>query len=72
MKNKYLVWGAVAVGAYLIYKKINKSTDSGRELAPPPVSKPTLSPKPIVAKPPVSPKPKPSVVSSENTISEEL
>lgn len=67
MKNKWLIWGAVAVGAYLIYKKMNTTTGSGKELAPPPVS-----PKPIVPKPPVSPKPKPSVVSSENTISEEL
>jgi hypothetical protein len=66
MKNKWLLWGAVAVGAYLIYKKMSKgTTDSGRELAPPPVTKP-------FGKPSVSPKPKPSVTSSENTISEEI
>ena len=40
MKNKWLIYGAVAVGAYLIYKKMSKDTgnDSGKELAPPPVS----------------------------------
>jgi hypothetical protein len=38
MKNQYLIWGAVAVGAYLIYKKMGKPTDNGKELAPPPVS----------------------------------
>jgi hypothetical protein len=65
MKKNWLLWGAVAVGAYLIYKKMSKgTTDSGRELAPPPVSKPP------VGKPSVSPKP--SVTSSENTISEEI
>ena len=37
MKNKYLIWGAVAVGAYLIWKRMSKSTDNGKELAPPPV-----------------------------------
>jgi hypothetical protein len=59
MKNNWLLWGAVAVGAYLIYKKMSKgTTDSGRELAPPPVSG--------------GGKPKPSVTTSENTISDEI
>jgi hypothetical protein len=35
MKKNWLLWGAVAVGAYLIYKRMNK--DTGKELAPPPV-----------------------------------
>lgn len=65
MKNKWLIWGAVAVGAYLIWKKFNKSNPTGRELAPPPVNS-------NVGKPSVSPRPKPSVTSTENTISEEL
>jgi hypothetical protein len=60
MKNQYLIWGAVAVGAYLIYKKMGKTTDNGKELAPPPVSKPP------VGKPSVSPKP--SVTSSNNNL----
>jgi hypothetical protein len=50
MKNKWLLWGAVAVGAYLIYKKMSKPTDNGKELAPPPVSKPPVS-RPPVEKP---------------------
>ena len=52
MKNKYLIWGAVAIGAYLVWKKMNNSNPTGRELAPPPVSNPPIS------KPPnnVSPK----------------
>lgn len=50
MKNKWLIWGAVAVGAYLIYKKMSKDTDNGKELAPPPVG----TTKPPLAKPPVS------------------
>jgi len=54
MKKKYLIWGAVAVGAYLIWKKM-KNTESDKELAPPPVDKP-LPPRerPPVSKPPVS------------------
>lgn len=48
-KNKWLIWGAVAVGAYLIWKKM-KDTDNGKELAPPPVSKPPVS-RPPVGKP---------------------
>lgn len=64
MKNNLLLYGAIAVGAFLIYRKFSKNTtDSGRELAPPPVAKP-------IGKPSVSPRPKPSVTSSENTISE--
>ena len=64
MKNKWLLYGAVAVGAFLIYRKFSKGlTDSGRELAPPPVAKP-------IDKPSVSPRPKSSVTESENTISE--
>ena len=52
MKNQYLIWGAIAVGAYLIYKKMGKTTDNGngKELAPPPVSKPPVS-RPPVSKP---------------------
>lgn len=53
MKKNWLLWGAVAVGAFLIYKRMNKgTTDSGRELAPPPVVKPFG--KPPVAKPPIT------------------
>lgn len=53
MKNKWLLWGAVAVGAYLIYKKMSKgTTEGGRELAPPPVVKPFG--KPSVSKPPIN------------------
>lgn len=62
MKNKWLIWGAVAVGAYLVWKKMNKSNPTGRELAPPPSN---------INKPPVSPRPLPSVTESENTITEE-
>jgi hypothetical protein len=54
MKNKYFIWGAVAVGAYLIWKRMSKSTDSGKELAPPPVSKPPVGkPLPPRERPPV-------------------
>jgi hypothetical protein len=54
MKNKWLLWGAVAVGAYLIYKKMSKgTTEGGRELAPPPVSKPPVSKPPINTSPSV-------------------
>ena len=39
MKKNWLLWGAVAVGAYLLYKRMNKNSNpTGRELAPPPVS----------------------------------
>jgi hypothetical protein len=55
MKKNWLLWGAVAVGAYLIYKRMNKSTGTGKEIAPPPATA----------------KPKPSVTASENTIAEE-
>lgn len=41
MKNNFLIWGAVAVGAYLIYKKMSKPTDNGKEIAPPPVGNTT-------------------------------
>lgn len=59
MKNKWLLWGGVAVVAYLIYKNMTKgATGAGKELAPPPTTSPA--------------KPKPSVTASENTISEEL
>jgi len=50
MKKKWLIWGAVAVGAYLIWKRMNKDTGNGKELAPPPVSKPPVS-RPPVEKP---------------------
>lgn len=59
MKNKWLFWGAVAVGTYLIYTNMKKrASGAGKELAPPPTTSPA--------------KPKPSVTTSENTISEEL
>jgi len=53
MKNKWLIYGAVAVGAYLIYKRMNKG--NGKELAPPPVAfgKPPINVSPV-SKPPVS------------------
>ena len=53
MKKNWILWGAVAVGAYLIYKRMNK--DNGKEIAPPPVgnTKPSVSPIPV-SKPPVS------------------
>jgi hypothetical protein len=49
MKNKWLIYGAVAVGAYLIYKRMSKPTDNGKELAPPPVGN--------VSKPPINTSP---------------
>jgi hypothetical protein len=61
MKKNWLLWGAVAVGAYLIYNKMKKNSNpTGRELAPPPSS----GGKPI-------PSVKPSFTTSENTIQEE-
>ena len=58
MKKNWLLWGAVAVGAYLIYNKMKKNSNpTGRELAPPPSSG--------------SGKPKPIVTETENTIAEE-
>jgi hypothetical protein len=38
MKKNWLLWGAVAVGAYLVYKKMKSanSNPTGRDLAPPP------------------------------------
>ena len=56
MKNKWLIYGAVAVGAYLIYKKMSKSTDNGKELAPPPVN--GTKPSPTFGKPPINTSPK--------------
>ncbi len=56
MKNKYLIWGAVAVGAYLIWKKMKatSSNPTGRDLAPPPVSRPPVEkPLPPRERPPV-------------------
>jgi len=55
MKKNWLLWGAVAVGAYyLVWKKMSKSTEgNGKELAPAPVS--TTKP----------------VAETENTIAEE-
>jgi len=53
MKKNWLLWGAVAVGAYLIYKKMSKPTDNGKELAPPPVG----NTKPTFGKPPVNTSP---------------
>jgi hypothetical protein len=49
MKNKFILWGAVAVGAYLIYKRMSKK-DSGKEIAPPPVG----NTRPPLSKPPIS------------------
>ena len=49
MKNKWLIYGAVAVGAYLIYKKMSKPTDNGKELAPPPVSNTKPAPRSLPA-----------------------
>jgi len=46
MKKNWLLLGVVAVGAYLIYKKMNKDTGSGKDLAPPPVSNPSTKPAP--------------------------
>jgi hypothetical protein len=57
-KNNLLIWGAVAIGAYLIYNKMKKNSNpTGRELAPPPLSG--------------FGKPKPIVTETENTIAEE-
>jgi hypothetical protein len=41
MKNNLLLWGAVAVGAYLIYKKMqdNKNNPTDIDVAPTPVTK---------------------------------
>ena len=65
MKNKWLLYGAVAIGAFLVYRRFFKgTTDSGKEIGPPPVARP-------IGKPAVSPRPKPSVTSTENTISEQ-
>jgi hypothetical protein len=63
MKKNWLLWVAVAVGAYLIYKRMSKPTDNGKEIAPPPVG----------TKPPVSPRPKPTGTTIEEvTIQEQL
>jgi hypothetical protein len=58
MKNKWLIYGAVAVGAYLIYKKMSKPTDNGKELAPPPVN---------FGKPPVNTSPNPRSLPAERS-----
>ena len=44
MKKNWLIIGAVAVGAYLIYKRMSKPTDNGKELAPPPVGNVSKTP----------------------------
>jgi hypothetical protein len=51
MKNNLLLYGAVAVGAYLIYKKMqdNKNNPTGREIAPPPVSNTKPAPRSLPA-----------------------
>jgi hypothetical protein len=43
MKKNWLLWGAVAVGAYLVWKKMKSGNTTSRELAPPPTTttKPT-------------------------------
>lgn len=57
-KNNLLIWGAIAIGVYLIYNKMKKNRNpTGRELAPPAVSG--------------NGKPKPIVTETENTIAEE-
>jgi hypothetical protein len=53
MKNKFILWGAVAVGAYLIWKRMNK--DTGKELAPPPVG--NTRPPATFGKPPINTSP---------------
>ena len=72
MKKNWLLWGAVAVGAYLIYKKM-QSNAMAREIAPSPVdnTKPPISPRPIASKPPVSPRPTGTTI-EEVTIQEQL
>lgn len=57
MKNKWLIYGAVAVGAYLIYKRMSKPTDNGKELGPPPVGN--------VGKPPINTSPNPRSLPAE-------
>lgn len=51
MKNQYLIWGAVAIGAYIVWKKMYNSNPTGRELAPPPVSNHPISKPPINVSP---------------------
>jgi hypothetical protein len=71
MKKNWLLWGAVAIGAYLIYKRMKNNT-TGREIAPPPTgTKPPVSPRPIGSKPPVSPRPTGTTI-EEVTIQEQL
>jgi hypothetical protein len=62
MKNNWLILGVVAVGAYLIYNRMSKPTDNGKEIAPPPVGN---------TKPPVSPRPT-GTTTEQVTIQEEL
>ena len=59
MKNNLLLYGAVAVGAYLIYKRMNKDTGNGKELAPPPVT---------FGKPPVNTSPNPRSLPAERGV----
>jgi hypothetical protein len=37
MKNNWILWGAVALGAYLVWKKMSNKEET-RELAPAPIS----------------------------------
>jgi hypothetical protein len=53
MKKNWILWGAVAVGAYLIYKRMNK--DNGKEIAPPPVG--NTRPPSTFGKPPINTSP---------------
>ena len=51
MKKNWILWGAVAVGAYLVWKRMSK--DTGKELAPPPVG----NTRPSIEKPPINTSP---------------
>jgi hypothetical protein len=44
MKKNWLLWGAVAVGAYLVWKKMKSGNTTSRELAPPPTTTPKPTP----------------------------
>lgn len=63
INNKYLIWGAVAIGAYLVWKKMKNTNPQNNELTQTSgsntqIGKPEVSPK---SNPPMS---KPSVNAS--------